>query len=240
MKRLLLVLAVILLLCSCSVHYDYTNGVALRLREIEGDKYTAVVRVDMAFEDGSRPVKLDAETLTVKGVSPVLNRRGTQDYPEDTSKNVVTLTFSGCSLDGVNNKECKLIVQNIKADGREYPGQWELPFTIQNKEQPALFIAEPVKADEVDGITVKRIEVTPYSIYIEAEGKKAKDELKSWDEVEVLLANGKKIESGNMHGEVESEEPFTRRYVNRFSHEIDVDSVAGLILDDVEYTLNKS
>ena len=239
MKRILALLAMVLLLSSCGVRYDYTNGIALRLREVKGDKYTAEVRVDMAFEDGSRPIKIDATRFTVKGIIPTLNRRGSQEYPEDTPKNVVTLSFSGCSLDGVNDKECKLIVQNVNADGKEYPGQWELPITIQNKEHPTLFTATP-KNPKTDSLVFKRIEITPYSFYFEAEGKKLKNENESWGEVDVLLTSGEKAARSASHGEIDSEAPFTRENVLQFRHEIDVDSVAGFIAAGVEYTLTKA
>ena len=238
MKRILALLAMVLLFSSCGMRYDYTNGIALRLREIKGDKYTAEVRVDMAFEDGSRPIKVDVSKITINDKKALLMSGGTQEYRQDTPKNVITFKLAGHSVSGLNNKVCTVVVQNVTADGKEYPGQWELPITIQNKERPTLFSATP-KNPKTDSLVFKRIEITPYSFYFEAEGKKLKNENESWGRVDVLLSNGEKALCSGSNGRVDGEEPFTWLNVAQFTNEIDVDSVAGFIADGVEYTLTK-
>ncbi len=239
LKRILMLLAAVFLLSSCAARYDYTNGIALRLRDTKGDKYTAEVWVDVAFEDGSRPIKVDLSKIIVSDKEALLMSGGIQEYWQGTPKNVITFKLTGRSINGLNNEDCTLIVQNVTADGKEYPGQWELPITIQNEERPALFSAAPKNPENADNLVFKRIEITPFSFYFEAEGKKLKNDHEVLGKVDVLLSNGEKALCRGSNGRVEGDKPFTLLNVLQFTNEIDVDSVAGFIADGVEYTLTK-
>lgn len=235
-----MLLATVLLLSACAARYDYANGIALRLREIKGDKYTADVWVDVAFENGVVPVHFDAEKVSVNGSVYSFNHSSSLLKLRDGPENVGVLILDDHSLKSLNNKDYTLVIENIDADGAKYPGKWELPFTIKNDNSSVLYTAEPKTPGNEHAVQFDTLELCPQSLHIEAQGT-IKSETEPNYLLELVFSSGDRY-----HGHASSFRTDTDGGTStivgtvQFAAQIDNTAAAALIFDGIEYTLTKA
>lgn len=239
MKRLLILLAAVLLLSSCSTRYDYQNGVALHLREIKGDKYSAEIWVEMVFEDGSLPTKIEADQLGVERIFPEHKVSQWLIPLRDGPKNVGLLKYEYNDDKSINNKDYTFVAENIYTEDKIYSGRWELPITIKNGETSVKYTAVP-KAEDKNKITFMEIEVCPYTLRYEVVQPASMFNNEETTAPGVLFGNGEKRKGsgGSRHSEIDGDK-LNSTVTIRFGSEVDINTVTGLVIDGVEYTLTK-
>ena len=235
----MLLLAAVLLLCSCAARYDYQNGIALRLKEIKGDKYSAEVWVEVAFEDRSRPMRIEADRLGTSFPFPEHKTQQSLIPMVDGPENVGLIKHEIHDIKSINNQEYNFVAENISAEDKTYSGRWELPFTIKNDETSVYYTAVP-KAEDKNQITFTVIEVCPYTLHFEATQPASMYKEQGDAEREVLFSNGEKRKGSGSSEHREVNESTLNSTVNiRFGSEVDAGAVSGLMIDGVEYILTK-
>ncbi len=238
LKRILMLLAAVFLLSACAARYDYANGIALRLREIKGDKYTADVWVDVAFENGAAPASLKAESIDIRGIGGGFS--DTLIPWRDMPENVRVFNFDTTSTSSIVNKEVKLIIKNVQAHDKEYTGQWELPIVLKVDNSSVQYTAEP-SPERAKDITFDLIEVCPRSLHFEAHGEISNTENGQDRDIELVLQNGEKYHRiAGSTSITDDNDAISIKVTRELGTQIDIDSAAALIFDGIEYTLTKA
>ena len=235
-KKLFSLLLVLLLCCACGaqVPYEYHNDVGLRISLLQGDRYKAILLLELEVQNNTPITTVEFED----GIIDMTPAAEVEDKPQgpagsslsysttlEQSEPVVRLTLeSTLSLTG---REAKLLIPSVTINGRRYEGPWELSTHLKVDDASQEYTLDPAAAGPLTDIEVQ---ACPYTVRVSTPGA---TEPLAGREVFITLRSGSTPRSS---GDSFSSDPTHPRFFH-YNSPIAYDQLVSITIDGMEYPL---
>lgn len=226
----LIITLVLMISCAHQPQPEFHNGVGITLRELKGDRYkvTAVFEVQhdhpfqfLDFEAVENDVPFDGANSSWTVVPYLEPTENTQTYRMDFR-----------SYEGVSGDAITFTIHSVQLDETSYQGPWTLKMKPELAQGAQQYIAKTDPATHpLQNLTV---EVCPYSAHVSLEG-----EWQPGTKLQLVMSDGYMPHSSGGGGYFKDASQPIRRYSMHFDFPITYDDVKSILINDVEYPLEK-